>query len=74
MPYKYCENSKCPGNGLVKPTIREDLLEGGQICPVCDTVQSQHMTVEEWLVELYESVEEFVNNREFTGLYKGLLD
>ena len=49
---------KC-GKPLRIPTIRTDLLEGGQKCPFpdCHALQPIYRTVEEWLVEVAEDIE-----------------
>ena len=53
--YHYCWNCK---EGLPEPTPREDLLDGGQKCPSCGKRQDQQKIIEEWIVELYENMQE----------------
>ena len=53
--YRYCE--RC-NTGLGRPTPREDLLEGGQVCWRCDAVQDELYSTRELLVELYEVIGE----------------
>jgi len=57
MTYRYCDNKECD-MPLPKPTPREDLLEGGSICPHCETIQDPVLTLAEWFVELYEEFHE----------------
>ncbi len=53
MFLRYCA---C-GAGLKKPDIRTDLI-GGQECPVCGNHQDRARSVEEWLIELSERLDD----------------
>lgn len=53
--YRYC--IECD-EGLGKPTLREDLLNGGQECWNCGQYQDQLYNTKELLVELIEHLEE----------------
>ena len=55
--YRYCRNDDC-GSGLREPTAREELYEGGQVCPYCGVTQHTIKTIEEFVVELFEEIEE----------------
>ena len=49
--YKYCD---CE-SPLSKPTPLEDLIEG-QICTSCGNILKNTISIEKWLVELFEEV------------------
>ena len=53
--YRYCEYCE---RGLSEPTAREELLEGGQECPHCGKKQYTIKTIEEFVIELFERLEE----------------
>lgn len=52
--YRYC--IKCD-EGLSKPTLREDLLDGGQECWNCGQLQYELYNVKELVVEIVEHLE-----------------
>ncbi|MCK5610394.1 hypothetical protein KAR91_51450 [Candidatus Pacearchaeota archaeon] len=52
--FKYCPKCEYP---LDKPTPREDLIDG-QEYPSCDNVEKGCMTPEEWIVDLFDELEE----------------
>jgi len=54
MSFRYCDNCSC---GLPAPTPYEDLGEG-QECPKCETCQEQFFTTEEWVVMLWDMIQE----------------
>lgn len=58
MSYRHCHNCDCE---LDKPTIQKDLIDG-QTCPMCSYTMPQDQSVEEWLVELWEKVNDSRNN------------
>lgn len=49
--FRYCG---C-GAGLDKPTPRDDLTFG-QVCGQCGRNQPQYMTVEEWVIDLFDEL------------------
>jgi len=56
--YKYCTECDAP---LQPASPRDDLIDG-QTCPNCGKTQHQEKSLNEWVVDLYEELEELKND------------